>query len=77
MEYAIHCLPCSYANEAIDLSSKILRNHIDIKVTSSGQHSAKGVSETFDNSVVAMVTNKCRHWCKGYLPWSTKFTLNL
>ena len=35
-------------------------NHIiiDVKVASSRRHSAKGLSKTFDNSVIAMVTDR-------------------
>ena len=36
-----------------------------VKVSSSRRHSAKGLSKTFDNSVVAMVTDLCRHWYRG------------
>ena len=43
LEYGILCLLCSYTN--------------DVKMTSSGRHSAKGLSEAFDNSVVAIVTD--------------------
>ena len=47
-----HCLSCSYTYEVIDFNL----HHINIKVTSSGSHSAKVFSTTFGNSIVAMVT---------------------
>ena len=65
MELGIHCLPCSFTNEVTDLSSSHLWCHIDVKVTSLGRHSAKGLSKTFDNSVVAMVTDQWHHWCRS------------
>ena len=57
VEHGIHCLPWSYTNDVINLSSKRLLRHTDVKVTSSRRHSAKGLSKTFDNSLVAMVTD--------------------
>ena len=57
VEYGLRCLPCSYTNDVIDLSSEQLCRHVDVKVTSSGPHSAKSLSKAFDNSVVAMVTD--------------------
>ena len=56
MEHGIHCLPCSYTNDVIELSSK-RPCHNDVKVTSSERHAAKGLSKTVDNSVVAIVTD--------------------
>ena len=57
MEHGIHCLPCPYTNDVIDLSSSQLYRHIDVKVTSSRRNSAKRLSKMFYNSVVAMITN--------------------
>ena len=48
---------CSCTNNVIDLSSYQLRRHIGVKVTSSRRHTANGLSKTFDNSVVDMVTD--------------------
>ena len=33
MEHGIHCLPCSYTNDVIDLLPYPLWHHIDFKVT--------------------------------------------
>ena len=59
----IHCLPDAPTQKksSIDRATMI---HMDIKVTSSRWHSAKGLSKTFDYSVVSMVTNLWRHWCR-------------
>ena len=57
MEDGIHCLPCSYTIDIIDLLPQQLRRHIDFKVTSSRCHSFKKLSLTFGHSLVAMVTD--------------------
>ena len=54
LEHGIHSLPFSVINDVIDLSSTMTSR---CQLTSSGQHSAKGLSKTFDNSAVAIVTN--------------------
>ena len=50
MEYGIHCLPCSYTYEVIDLLALQLLRHIDFKVC----HSVKVLSTTVGYSIVAM-----------------------
>ena len=65
VEHGMHCLPCSYANDILDLSSWQLWCHIDAKMTSSWRYSAKGHSKTFDSSIVAMVTYLWHHWCRS------------
>ena len=57
VEHSIHCLPCSYTNDVIDISSLQLRRLTDVKVTSSKRYSTKGLGKTFDDSIVAMVTD--------------------
>ena len=48
--------------------------HINVKVTLCKRHSAKGLSKTFDNSVVAMVTDLWRHWCRSMADSMKSFT---
>ena len=42
VKHDIHCLLCSYSNGVIDISSLQPFRHNNIKMTSSGRHSAKG-----------------------------------
>ena len=60
-EQGIHCLPCSYTNDVIDLLQWQLWCHIDFKVTSSECHSDKVLSTTVGYSLVAIVTDLCRY----------------
>ena len=46
MEHDIHCLPCSYTNDVIDLLLWQLGLHIDFKVTSEGCFFVKVLSTT-------------------------------
>ena len=57
----IHCLPCSYINDVIDLLPQQLWRHIDFKVTLSECHLVKDLSTTVGYSLVVMVTDLCRH----------------
>ena len=78
MEHGIHCLPCSYTNEIIDLLPLQLRHHINFKVTLSGCHSVKILTPTVGYSVVVMATDLCRsltHDSRG--AWHTVYVMLL
>ena len=61
VEHGIHYLPCSYTSDALDPLPKQLWRNTDFKMMSSGCHSAKVLSTTFGYSLVAMITDLCRH----------------
>ena len=61
MEYGIHCLPCSYIKDIIDMLPKELEVHIDVIVALLGRHSAEALSTTVGYSMIAIVTDIWRH----------------
>lgn len=52
-------MQCTDTYSVIDLLPKQLIVHIDVKVTSSRQHSTKIISTTVGNSIVSMVIDYC------------------
>ena len=56
--YLAHIELTSYIHIIATMTSHLCQ------VTSTGGHSAKGLSKTFDNSVVAMVIDLLRQWCR-------------
>ena len=61
IEHGIHCLPCSYANDVIDVLSEHLWRHTDFRVMSS--HCKKSVDFTLKylgpvfQSIVSLTTS--------------------
>ena len=57
VEHGIYSLPCYYTSNAIDFFLLQLRRPTDVTVTSLGCHSAKVLSTTVGNLIIAMVTD--------------------
>ena len=66
VEHGIRCQTGSYTNYVINNIIKAnITSHWYKSDVAAGPHSAKGLSKTFDNFVVAMVKNLWCHWCRN------------
>ena len=61
MEHGIHCLPCSYTINVIDLLPLQRRCQIGFEEMSSGCHYVKVLKTTVGYSLVAIETVLCHH----------------
>ena len=73
-EHDVYCLPCSDNNDDINLLLQQLSHHINVTVTSSRQHSAKVLSTTLGNSIIAMSSLVSEHG-RQYMPCPANFSM--